>query len=78
MKQAFTFVSLEYWYSIYVRSDNDLEYMKYLGYINTRDLYPGFISRTFEVYAKELLDGKAVAVYRGMSLKLGHLGLECN
>jgi hypothetical protein len=30
-------VGLEYRYSMYVHGDNDLEYAKYLGYLNARE-----------------------------------------
>ncbi|KAE9368833.1 NAD(P)-binding protein [Stipitochalara longipes BDJ] len=69
LQQAFTFVGLEYRYSMYVRGDNDPEYAKYLGYLDARDLYPDFVPRTFEAYAKELLDGNAVAIYQGWSFE---------
>jgi hypothetical protein len=33
-------VGLEYRYSMFVRGDNDLEYVKYFGYLDARELYP--------------------------------------
>jgi len=54
---------------MYVRGDNDPVYAKYLGYLDARALYPEFAPRTFEAYAKELLDRKAVAVYEGWSFE---------
>ena len=69
VQQAFTFVGLEYRYSMYVRGDNDPAYAKYLGYLDARELYPEFVPRTFEAYAKDLLEGKAVAVYQGWSFQ---------
>lgn len=71
MKQAIFVIGLEYKYSMYVRGDNDPVYAKYLGYLDASELYPDFVPRSFEAYAKELLDGKAVAVFGGMSLNLG-------
>ncbi len=73
MKQAYIFVGLQYRYSMYVRGDNDPKYAKYLGYLDARTLYPDFVPRSFEAYARELLDGKAVAIYQGMSLNLDGL-----
>jgi hypothetical protein len=62
-------VGLEYRYSMYVHSDNDLEYAKYLGYLDARELYPDLVLLSFDTYAKELLDGKAAAIYEGMSIQ---------
>jgi hypothetical protein len=53
---------------MYVRGDNDPEYAKYLGYLDARNLYPEFAPRSFEAYAKELLNGKAATIYQGMTL----------
>jgi hypothetical protein len=69
VQQAFTFIGLEYRYSMYVRGDNDPAYAKYLGYLDARELYPEFVPRRFEAYAKELLEGNAVAVYQGWSFQ---------
>jgi hypothetical protein len=63
MKQAMTVVGLEYAYSKFVRGDNSPEYAKYLRYLDSSDLYPEFVPRSFETYAKELLDGKAAKIY---------------
>ncbi len=63
MKQAMTVISLEYSYSKFVRNDNSPEYAKYLGYLDASDLYPDFVPRSFEAFAKELLDGKAAKIF---------------
>jgi hypothetical protein len=62
-------VGLEYRYCMYVHSVNDLEYAKYLGYLDARELYPDLVPRLFDTYAKKLLDGKAAAIYEGMSIQ---------
>jgi hypothetical protein len=69
MKQAIFVIGLEYKYSMYVRGDNDPVYAKYLGYLNASELYPDLVPRSFEAYAKELLNGKAVAAFQGMSFE---------
>ena len=63
MKQAMTVISLEYSYSKFVRGDNSPEYAKYLGYLDARDLYPDLVPRSFEAFAKELVDGKAAKIF---------------
>lgn len=62
-------MGLEYRYSMYVHGDNDLEYAKDLGYLNARELYPDLVPRSFDTYAKELLDGKVAAIHEGMSIQ---------
>lgn len=63
MKQAMTVIGLEYSYSKFVRGDNSPEYAKYLGYLDARDLYPDFVPRSFEAFAKEVVDGKAAKIF---------------
>jgi len=63
MKQAMTVIGLEYSYSMFVRGDNSPEYAKYLGYLDARDLYPDFVPRSFEAFARELVDGKAARIF---------------
>jgi hypothetical protein len=67
MKQVFTIVSLEYAYSKFVRGDNSPEYAKYLGYLDASDLYPDFVPKSFEAYAKELLGGKAARIFENFT-----------
>ena len=69
MLQAFTLVGLEHAYSKFGRGDNCPEYAKYLGYLDAKDLYPDFIPRSIEAYLKELLEGKAVNMYEGFTLR---------
>ena len=69
MQQALTLISLEYSYSKFVCGHNCPEYAKSLGYLDARDLYPNFIPRSFEAFAKELLDGRAAKIYEGMSMQ---------
>ncbi|KAF7367929.1 Glycoside hydrolase [Mycena sanguinolenta] len=47
----------DYNYSKYVRGDNTPTYAKYLGYLDTRELYPDFMPISFKEFAKELLEG---------------------
>jgi hypothetical protein len=63
MKQTLTIVGLEYAYSKFVRGENTPQYAKYLGYLDASDLYPDFVPRSFEAFAKELLDGKAAKIF---------------
>jgi hypothetical protein len=58
-----TVIGLEYSYSMFVRGDNSPEYAKYLGYLDARDLYPDYVPRSFEAFAKELVDGKAAKIF---------------
>lgn len=54
---------LQYHHSMYVRKDNTPENAKYLGYLDTRELYPDFKTRSFENLVKEVLDGKGKKIY---------------
>lgn len=47
-----------------VRGDNVPEYAKYLGYLTTKELYPDIKFRPFEVFLKDVLDGKVKPVYQ--------------
>lgn len=53
----------QYNYSKYIRKDNTPEYAKYLGYLNTGELYPDFKFKTFREFAVELLNGKTTRPY---------------
>ena len=55
--------SAQYNYSKYIRVDNRLEYAKYLGYLDARELYPDFVPKGFREFAVDLLDGKVVRPY---------------
>jgi len=63
MKQAMDVITLEYSYSMFVRGDNSPETAKDLGYLDGRDLYSDFVPRTFNAFAKELLEGKAARIF---------------
>lgn len=58
----------EYALSWGLRGDNTPDYAKYLGYVTSKELYPGFNGVTFEDYLNELLEGKANRVYPDMKL----------
>ncbi|KAI8201247.1 Isoflavone reductase-like protein [Colletotrichum sp. SAR 10_66] len=61
--EFYELIRFQYWHSWAIRGDNTPEYAKYLGYLNTKDLYPdiGFIP--FQEYVQEVLDGKGKSVY---------------
>ncbi|KAJ7286377.1 hypothetical protein C8J57DRAFT_1664428 [Mycena rebaudengoi] len=63
-------IGLDYTYSKYVRGDNTPEYAAYLGYLDTRALYPEFSPRSFRQFVGELLEGKAAKLYPGSAAKL--------
>jgi hypothetical protein len=54
---------LGYHYSKFIRADNTLENAKYLGYLNTRELYPDLKPISFEEFIREVLKGKAKKPY---------------
>jgi hypothetical protein len=62
MKRIALFVA-QYQHSKYVRQDNSPAYADYLGYINTRELYPDFQPTTFRDFFEEVLAGKGRKVY---------------
>lgn len=55
----------EYNVSKYVRRDNTPENARYLGYLDTKELYPDFTPNTFSAFVDELLAGKARKLYQG-------------
>jgi len=59
-----------YNWSRYVRADNTLENARYLGYLDTRELYPDFKPIGFEEYIKEALQGKVEKPYASENLEL--------
>lgn len=54
---------LSYAYSKFIRRDNTPENAKYLGYLDSRELYPDFKPIRFEELIKEILEGKAKKPY---------------
>jgi hypothetical protein len=54
---------LEYYYSWGIRGDNTPAYAEYLGYLNSKDLYPDFKPATYEDFLKHLLAGEVRRVY---------------
>jgi len=64
-----TVVGLDYSYSKFVRGDNTPKYAKYLGYLDAGDLYPDLVPRSFEAFARELLDGKAAVIFERVGMQ---------
>jgi hypothetical protein len=60
----FPALSAEYTVSKFVRGDNTPENAEYLGYLDTRDLYPDFEPNTFAAFVDELLAGGAKRLYQ--------------
>ncbi|KAH6855724.1 hypothetical protein B0I37DRAFT_350875 [Chaetomium sp. MPI-CAGE-AT-0009] len=60
----FKLVTYQYRNSWGIRGDNTPEHAEYLGYLNANELFPDLKVKSFEAYCKEVLDGKAYAVYR--------------
>lgn len=56
--------SLQYHVSWGIRGDNVPEYAKYLGYLDTKNLYPDMKWTTLETFVAELLEGKGIAPYQ--------------
>ena len=52
-----------YCYSKFVREDNCPVNAKYLGYLDTRELYPDFKPINFERFVREVLQGEAKKPY---------------
>ena len=65
MGLRFRVISAEYAVSKHVRKDNNPENARYLGYLDTRVLYPDFIPRAFVAFVDELLAGEAKVLYQG-------------
>lgn len=53
----------EYQLSWGIRGDNVPEYAKYLGYLDSKELYPDFKPISIEDYVQELLSGTATGIY---------------
>ena len=62
-------IALSYNWSMYVRADNSPGNAKYLGYLDSRELYPDFKPIGFEEYMKEALQGKAKMLYADVKLE---------
>jgi hypothetical protein len=60
----FPALSAEYNVAKHVRQDNTPENAMYLGYLDTRELYPDFGPNTFSAFVDELLAGKAKRLYQ--------------
>lgn len=58
-----------YSYSKFVREDNCLVNAKYLGYLDTRELYPDFKPINFEQFVREVLQGEAKKPYTNGQLE---------
>jgi hypothetical protein len=54
----------EYDVSKYVQRDNTPENARYLGYLDTKELYPDFRPITFTAFIDELLADKARKLYQ--------------
>ena len=61
--ESYKLTQFQYWHSWGLRGDNTPEFARYLGYLDARELYPDFEPRTLELYAKDMLAGKAKKVY---------------
>lgn len=58
-----------YSYSKFVREDNCPVNAKYLGYLDTRELYPDFKPINFEQFVREVLQGEAKKPYANGQLE---------
>ncbi|KAF2668136.1 eukaryotic translation initiation factor eIF-4A subunit [Microthyrium microscopicum] len=58
----------EYDVSKYVRKDNTPEIAVYLGYLDTKELYPDFKPNTFSRFVDELLAGQAKLMYQNSDM----------
>lgn len=59
-------VGSQYQISWGIRGDNTPEYAKYLGYVDSKELYPDFKFRAFEEVMEEVIAGKGHVVYEAM------------
>ncbi|KAH7062566.1 hypothetical protein B0J12DRAFT_645805 [Macrophomina phaseolina] len=57
--------TLQYENTMFVRGDNCLEYAKYLGYLDARELFPDLRPKSFREFLEEVLAGKGVKPYQG-------------
>ena len=48
----------DYRYSQYVRGYNQIEYARYLGYLDAKELFPDFRPISFREFLQDLMDGK--------------------
>ncbi|KAL8294466.1 hypothetical protein RB597_007863 [Gaeumannomyces tritici] len=58
-----TLTCVEYWYSMGVRGDSVPEVADYLGYLDSRKLYPDIEPITVKDFYKDVLGGKALVPY---------------
>ncbi|KAF2398568.1 NAD(P)-binding protein [Trichodelitschia bisporula] len=63
MQTRFGLYNGQYNLSKFVRGDNTLTNALYLGYLDAHVLYPDISPVAFRDYAREIIEGKAVAVY---------------
>lgn len=62
--KRFATIRAEYMVCKYVRQDNSPENARYLGYLDTRELYPDFEPKMFSAFVDELIAGNAKQLYR--------------
>ena len=62
-------VLLSYSYSKFAREDNCSANAKYLGYLDTRELYPDFKPIKFDQFVREVLQGEAKKPYANGQLE---------
>ena len=53
----------QYLYCEWFRQDNLPERAEYLGYLNTKDLYPDFEATKYVDYVDEVMEGKVKSIY---------------
>lgn len=68
LKAGLMKVSAEYQISWGVRGDNTPEYAKFLGYLDSKELYPDLEFRSFRSFLEEVLKGGAHTVYQNNEL----------
>jgi hypothetical protein len=59
----FAAIAAEYLVCKYVRQDNTPENAMYLGYLDSKVLYPDLVLLTFSAFLDELLAGKSKQLY---------------
>lgn len=65
LEYFFEWIGYQYNDNCWVRGDNVPGYAWYLGYLDARQLYPDFIPRSFEEFAKALVAGNENSPYEG-------------
>lgn len=61
--------AVDYLYSMFVRGDTEPKYAKYLGYLDTRELYPNIKTRGSRDYLVDALEGKEGKLYSNFSVE---------